>query len=443
MYFLYTLGLALWLLLGTPVWLLQMLRHGKHRAGLRARLGNVPEQLRRHRAPIFWVHAVSVGEVLAVSGLVAQLRERHPRARVVVSTVTDAGQKLARQRFGTENVFYFPVDFAFAVRPYLQALQPTLVVIAETEFWPNFLRLAHQSGARIAVVNARISDRSFPGYRRVRRWLARVLQNVDLLLAQTEQDRERLLAIGALSQRVRVAGNLKFDVPPPAPPPIVDQLRSALDLAEASPVIVAGSTVEGEEPLLLRSFETVLARHLRAVMILAPRHPERFNHVANMISDLGIRFWRRSEWQPSRSIAGRVFLLDSIGELASLYALATVAFVGGSLVERGGHNILEAAQYGVPVLVGPHTDNFRDIVNLFLEAGAARMVGPAELPLVLRELVENEAERKLMGVRALETLQAHRGATERTLRALEELLSDTSPGGQGDVASYASTGDQP
>lgn len=443
MYFLYTLGLALWLLLGTPVWLLQMLRHGKHRAGLRARLGNVPEQLRRHRAPIFWVHAVSVGEVLAVSGLVAQLRERHPRARVVVSTVTDAGQKLARQRFGTENVFYFPVDFAFAVRPYLQALKPRLVVIAETEFWPNFLRLAHQAGARVAVVNARISDRSFPGYRRLRRWLARVLQNVDLLLAQTIQDRERLLAIGAPAERARVAGNLKFDATPPQSPAIVQQLRSAIALAEASPVLVAGSTMEGEEPLLLRAFETVLARHPRAVMILAPRHPERFNHVANMISDLGIRFWRRSEWQPSRSIAGRVFLLDSIGELASLYALATVAFVGGSLVERGGHNILEAAQYGVPVLVGPHTDNFRDIVNLFLEAGAARMVGPAELPLVLRELVENEAERKLMGVRALETLQAHRGATERTLRALEELLSDTSPGGQGDVVSYASTGDQP
>ncbi|MGE5724527.1 MAG: 3-deoxy-D-manno-octulosonic acid transferase [Acidobacteriota bacterium] len=443
MYFLYTLGLALWLLLGTPVWLLQMLRHGKHRAGLRARLGNVPEQLRRHRAPIFWVHAVSVGEVLAVSGLVAQLRERHPRARVVVSTVTDAGQKLARQRFGTENVFYFPVDFAFAVRPYLQALKPRLVVIAETEFWPNFLRLAHQAGARVAVVNARISDRSFPGYRRLRRWLARVLQNVDLLLAQTIQDRERLLAIGAPAERARVAGNLKFDATPPQSPAIVQQLQSAIALAEASPVIVAGSTMEGEEPLLLRAFETVLARHPRAVMILAPRHPERFNHVANMISDLGIRFWRRSEWQPSRSIAGRVFLLDSIGELASLYALATVAFVGGSLVERGGHNILEAAQYGVPVLVGPHTENFRDIVNLFLEAGAARMVGPAELPLVLRELVENEAERKLMGVRALETLQAHRGATERTLRALEELLSDTSPGGQGDVASYASTGDQP
>ncbi len=443
MYFLYTLGLALWLLLGTPVWLLQMLRHGKHRAGWRARLGNVPEQLRRHRAPIFWVHAVSVGEVLAVSGLVAQLRERHPRARVVVSTVTDTGQKLARQRFGAENVFYFPLDFAFAVRPYLQALRPRLVVIAETEFWPNFLRLAREGGARVAVVNARISDRSFPGYRRLRRWLARVLQNVDLLLAQTDQDRERLLAIGAPAERTRVAGNLKFDASLPQPPAIVQQLQSAIALAEASPVIVAGSTMEGEEPLLLRAFETVLALHPRAVMILAPRHPERFNHVASMISDLGIRFWRRSEWQPSRSIAGRVFLLDTIGELASLYALAIVAFVGGSLVERGGHNILEAAQYGVPVLVGPHTENFRDIVNLFLQAGAARVVGPAELPLVLRELVENEAERKLMGMRALETLQAHRGATERTLRALEELLSDAIGGGQGDVASYASTGDQP
>jgi 3-deoxy-D-manno-octulosonic-acid transferase len=439
MYFLYTLGLALWLLMGTPVWLLQMRRHGKHRAGLRARLGKVPEHLRPHQGPVIWVHAVSVGEVLAVSGLVPELRARYPQARIVVSTVTDTGQKLARQRFGAENVFYFPLDFAFAVRPYLQTLQPQLVVIAETEFWPNFLRLAHASGAQVAVVNARISDRSFPGYRRVRRWLARVLQNVDLLLAQANQDRERLLAIGAPAQRVLVAGNLKFDVPPPQPPPLVEQLRSALALAEASPVIVAGSTVEGEEPPLLRAFETVLTRHPRAVMILAPRHPERFNHVAAMISDLSIRFWRRTEWQPSLSIAGRVFLLDSIGELASLYALATVAFVGGSLVERGGHNILEAAQYGIPVLVGPHTENFRDIVSLFREAGAVCVVGPAELPLTLTELAENEAERKLMGERALQTLQTHRGATERTLQALEKLLGGATQAGQEDVASYVST----
>jgi 3-deoxy-D-manno-octulosonic-acid transferase len=439
MYFLYTLGLALWLLLGTPVWLWQMRRHGKHRAGLRARLGGVPEQLRHHRkAPIFWVHAVSVGEVLAVSGLVGALRTRHPRARVVISTVTDTGQMLARQRFGAENAFYFPLDFGFAIRPYLKALRPRLVVIAETEFWPNFLHLAHASGALVAVVNARISDRSFPRYRRVRRWLARVLRNVDLLLAQTKQDRERLLAIGAPAERVRVAGNLKFDVPAPEPPSIVQQLRSALALAEASPVIVAGSTVEGEEPLLLRAFETVLTRHPRAVMVLAPRHPERFYHVAAMITDLGIRFWRRSEWQPSRSIAGRVFLLDSIGELASLYALATVAFVGGSLVERGGHNVLEAAQYGIPVLVGPHTENFRDMVNLFRDAGAARVVGPAELPLVLTELVKDDAERKNMGQRALETLQAHRGATERTVQALEELLAKATQSREAGIKSYAS-----
>jgi 3-deoxy-D-manno-octulosonic-acid transferase len=173
-------------------------------------------------------------------------------------------------------------------------------------------------------------------------------------------------------------------------------------------------------------------------MILAPRHPERFNHVAALIADLSIRFWRRSEWQPSRSIAGGVFLLDSIGELASLYGLATLAFVGGSLVERGGHNILEAAQYGIPVVVGPHTENFRDIVSLFREAGAVRVAGPAELPLMLAELAENESERRLMGQRALATLQAHRGATERTLQALEELLGKENHA-KGDAASYVST----
>ena len=222
------------------------------------------------------MHAVSVGEVLAVSELVRKLRQRFPKYRVVVSTTTATGQKLARKHFGEDSVFYFPLDFAFAIRPYLSVLRPQLIVLAETEFWPNFLRLAHASGARVAVVNARISDRSWPGYRRFRRILKRVLQNVDLFLAQTEEDASRLRDIGAPADRVQVSGNLKFDVSAPAPPPIVASLRSNFQQAGAGPVVVCGSTVEGEEGLLLRAFENVLASHPRAVMILAPRRPERF-----------------------------------------------------------------------------------------------------------------------------------------------------------------------
>lgn len=423
MYLLYSALLAAGLLLSLPYCLLQGVRHGKYRAGLGERLGRIPKRLVIDDArPAIWVHAVSVGEVMAVSGLVAALRRRFAEHRVVVSTTTDTGQKLARTRFGAENVFYFPLDLGFAIRPYLKLLRPELIVIAETEFWPNFLRLSHASGARIAVVNARISDRSWPGYRRVRGLLASVLRRVDLFLTQTEEDARRLRDIGAPAERVKVTGNLKYDMPVSPAPPIVASLRAACQQAGAGPVIVCGSTVEDEEPLLLRAYENVVASDPRAVMILAPRHPERFGEVARLLEQLGIPYWRRSLWTGDR-VAGGVLLIDTIGELASLYALADIAFVGGSLVPRGGHNIIEAAQHGVAIVVGNHTENFRDIVELFRSRDAVRVVSPEELPLVFTELISNPAERAALGLHAAETLRSQTGATQRTLEALEQLVA--------------------
>lgn len=424
MYLLYSALLAAGLLVSLPYWIFGKRRHGKYRQGLGERLGKVPPRLHSQSAPAIWVHAVSVGEVLAVSELVKELRRRFPEYRVAVSTTTATGQNLATQHFGEDNVFYFPLDFAFAIRPYLSLLRPRLVILAETEFWPNFLRLAHASGARVAVVNARISDRSRPGYRRFRRILKRVLLNVDLFLAQTDEDAARLRDIGAPSGLVQVTGNLKFDVSAPDPPPIVASLQSNFQQGGAGPVVVCGSTVEGEEGLLLRAFENVLASLPRAVMILAPRRPERFGEVAQLLEQLGIRFWRRSLWSGD-AISGGVFLVDTIGELASLYALADVAFVGGSLVPRGGHNIIEPAQHGVAIMVGNHTENFRDIVGLFQQRDAVRVVGPAEFPLVLMDLLSNEKERIALGRRAAETLRSQMGATDRTVAALEKLLEST------------------
>src|SRR6267154_3985115 len=225
MYLLYSALLALFLLLTLPYWLLQMMRHGKYRAGLRQRFGAVPSHLAgTAEKKTIWVHAVSVGEVVASSGVVATLQEKLPSHQVMISTTTSTGQKLAAQRFGAENVFYFPLDFGFAVRPYLNTLCPKLVVIAETEFWPNFLRLAKRNGSRIAIINCRISDRSLPGYKRLHFFLLKVLKNVDLFLAQTEEDRERLITIGAPESKVTVAGNLKFDMAPPPSPKIVASL---------------------------------------------------------------------------------------------------------------------------------------------------------------------------------------------------------------------------
>lgn len=421
MYLLYSASLAAALLLGSPYWLFEMLRHGKYRRGLGERLGIVPQRILFEGKRSIWVHAVSVGEVLAVSELVLRLRTEYPEHRILVSTTTDTGHKLASGRFGAENVFYFPFDFKFCFMAYFQALHPELIVVAETEFWPNLLRVAREAGAPVAIVNARISDRSLPGYRRWRPLLRRVLSNIDVFLAQTPEDARRLAEIGAPTDRVFVGGNLKFDVPASSRSKIVDQLRTALKSSGSSLVLVCGSMVEGEESLLLEAFRSVLASHPSAVMLLAPRHPERFQQVADQLQQSKLKFWKRSTWK-GEPLFGGVLLVDSIGELASLYSLADVAFVGGSLLPRGGHSILEPAQHGVAILVGPYTENFRDIVELFRSQDAVRIVRPVDLDQTLIDLLKNDAERRALGRRALETLQSQRGATQLTMEKLRTLL---------------------
>ena len=422
MYLLYSVLLTVALVLTLPYWIVQVLRTKKYRAGLAERFGMVPDRLQHEAGSTIWFHAVSVGELIAISQLITEMQQINPSTRVVISTTTDTGQRLARDRFGEQNVFYFPLDFGFAIRPYLRTLNPRMVVMAETEFWPNFLRLVADSGAKLAVINARISDRSRSGYLRFRKLVCCAIAPVNLFLTQTDEDRCRLIEIGAPSDRVCVTGNLKYDVTPPAAPAIVESLRAAFQKAGSGPVIVAGSTMAGEEPLLMRAFEIVRGSHPKAVMILAPRHPQRWDEVTALVKSLGVAGWRRSLWG-GEDLSGSVLVLDTIGELAGVYSLADLAFVGGSLVEHGGHNILEAAQYGIPVLVGPHYENFRDMVNLFRAADAIRVVGPAELPLCFVDLLSNHTERENLGRRALETLRSQTGATQRTLLALQELLN--------------------
>ena len=421
MYFLYSLLLGLAVVLASPWWLARMLVQGKYRAGLGERLGRVPARL-GPAAGCIWVHAVSVGEVLAVSGLVAGLRARFPERRLLVSTTTGTGQKLARERFGEYNVFYYPLDFGFAIRRCLRALRPSLVVLAESEFWPNFLRLACRSGARIAVVNARVSDRSLPRYFRLRALWRHVLRDLDLFLAQSDEDARRLIAIGASEARVRVSGNLKFDVRPPEALQAMEMFRRVLEPATA--VIVCGSTVDGEEPIALRAFSAVLERHPQAVLILAPRRPERFDSVGDLLAASNLKFWRRSQLAGSEALSGGVVLLDTIGELGALYSLASVAFVGGSLVPRGGHNILEPAQFGAATLVGPHTENFRDIVSIFQNARAVKVVSSNTFAGELLRLLDDVGARQELGRRAADVVRQQRGATERTITALTSLLAD-------------------
>jgi 3-deoxy-D-manno-octulosonic-acid transferase len=251
------------------------------------------------------------------------------------------------------------------------------------------------------------------------------LGNVDLFLAQTEEDRQRLVTIGAAESKITVAGNVKFDVTPPPSPAIVESLRDSFIRTAAGPILVCGSTLEDEEGLLLSAFRNILVNHPKAVMILAPRHPERFSEVAALVEKLGFPKSQRSFWS-GEPLAGSVFLIDTIGELATLYSLATIAFVGGSLVPRGGHNILEPALYGVPIVTGNHYENFRDVVDFFASRNAVRIVGIAELPLVFMELIGNEDERATLGRNALAALESQRGATSRTMSALLHLMGVSS-----------------
>jgi len=427
MYVFYSLLLACAALLSLPWWTVQMIRLGKYRSGLGERLGFVPARLNDAKPGSIWVHAVSVGEVLAVSQLINELQRQHPERQIFVSTTTATGQKLARQRFGDNRVFFMPLDLGFAVRRYLSALKPQLIVIAETEFWPNLLHLAGKRHTSLAIVNARISDRSFPRYRRFKWFFGRVLSEVDLFLTQTAEDAERLREIGAPTGRVRVSGNLKFDIRPNAQPSLVNGLRAAI--GKDSPVIMCGSTAEGEEELLLAAFKEVRQQFPAAVMILAPRHPERFEKVAALVSSEGFALQRRSLWTPPQPIEGSgIFLLDTVGELAAIYELADIAFVGGSLVPTGGHNILEPAQYGAAILVGPHTFNFREIVSIFEQGGATKTVTDETLGQQFLSLLSHEEERQQMGGRAKDLFAKHAGATSRTLDALAPLLKQQERG---------------
>ena len=423
MYIAYSLLLAAALLLSLPWWLIQMLRHGKYRAGIKERLGVVPGRLRQSVQPGgIWIHAVSVGEVLAISNLVKELETAYPGIAIYVSTTTLTGQQLARTRFGAHRCFFLPMDFVFSVSAYLNMLRPKLLVLAETELWPNLLHRAHMRGTRIAVVNARISDRSFPRYRKFHRFLRPVLAQVDLFLAQTEEDGQRLTLIGAPPERVHVSGNLKFDVRASAATSIAAELRRAIPAGTL--VIVCGSTTEGEEELLLEAFRTLLRQIPAAIMIVAPRHPERFEKVVSLISSSGIPWARRSAWSLPNHLSNGVFLLDSVGELASIYALADIAFVGGSLVPVGGHNILEPAQYGVALTTGPHTFNFREIVRIFEDGGGMMLVTAENLSQELLNLAADQEKRRQLGQRAKKLFVRHAGATRKTREALQPLLEN-------------------
>jgi len=421
----YNLALLAALVVGAPWWLLRIATTQKYRKGLLQRLGKVPFLEGQGNRPLIWIHAVSVGEVLAVSRLVKDLEAALPGYFLAISTTTRTGQDLARERFGADRVFYCPLDLPWAVSAYLNALEPRLLVLAETEFWPNLLNGCFRRGIPVAVVNARISDRSWPRYRRLR-WLWRpFLEPISQVLAQSETDANRLWAIGCNPEAVEVAGNLKFDVVAAEP---ADATRILKALKVANRLVVAGSTLDGEESVLLEAWPQLLEADPRLVLVLAPRHPERFESVAGLLEQSGYSWKKRSEWRekPAGSIkllqAGQIVLLDSIGELASVYSLASAAFVGGSLFPTGGHNPLEPAQFGVPIVMGPHFANFRAITEDLIAQKAIRIAEKEQLGSALIELLHDRATADAMGERARLVFEQQAGATGRCVGVLRGLV---------------------
>jgi len=423
MYLAYSFLLSLGLVLLTPYFLFQALAHRKYVDGLRERLGFLPSL---NTQPVIWLHCVSVGETQAARPLVERIRKELPHHALVVSTVTLTGQKLARDLFRTHaaRVIYFPFDWRWTVRRALKAISPAAVLVMETELWPNFLRECKARDIPVALVNGRISRKSFGRYKRIKFFLRHVLHDVTIAVMQSETDAGRLRELGG--ENVVVAGNLKFDVG------VVEQqtdLARRFGLKTDVPLLLAASTHAPEEKIVIESFQR-LRETQPARLLVAPRRPERFNEVAELIEASGLSWARRTNARQANDEKAEVILLDTIGELPATYSLATAVFVGGSIVDRGGHNVLEPAAHGVAVVTGAHTHNFHAIVDLLNEANAIVQLPPLEgdeavaaLTEVFRRLLTETEWRAQLGSRAKELVVANQGATDKTMKLIAPLFS--------------------
>ncbi len=439
MYLLYSLLFTLGLIVTAPYYLWRH-RGSRSFAALRERFGFLPTSFRQAQQGAVWVHAVSVGETLAVARVIEELHARYPGRRIFLSHVTPAGREAGEKRIpSVAGRFFLPFDWAWCVRRVVRILRPAVLLIVETELWPNLLRVASRNGCRVALLNARLSDRSFPRYLWIRGMMRRVLAQADCLCVQSSADAARFEKLGASPDKLVLTGNLKFDVQPPQRSDLVLQLREALDSARREPLLIAASTMPNEEDLVIEAWKELQTHFEKALMILAPRHPGRFNEVAALLERSTISFVRRSslaagDEERARQIeAAQVLLLDSIGELSAVFQLADLVYIGGTLVPTGGHNPLEPAFWGKAIVFGPHMENFRDLAEMFVSAGAAAQVTAAsELGRTFASLLENRARCERLGENARKLLEAQSGATRRSLDCITEWLE---PGAAARVAS--------
>ena len=426
MYLLYSLISLFVLVVVSPYFVYQALRHNKYVGSLGQRLGYLPVSFNLDGDESIWVHAVSVGEVLAARPLISELGRQYPKLRIFLSTTTRTGQQLARRNVAdVDAVFYFPFDWTFTARRTLNVVKPRLFVMMETELWPNLLRECRARGVKTVLVNGRISYRSFPRYRLIKPFFRRVLADVDRFCVQGEETARRLLQLGADPARITVTGSLKFDsldvIPTPGRGP--ERVLRFFRMPPNRPVLVAGSTLRGEEEAVIRAFNRVRSTGIAPLLIVAARQPERFAEVERLCRQEGLTTVRRSELPIDAEPRADAVILDTIGELAQLYQVATVVFVGGSLVPAGGHNILEPAIFGKPIVFGPHMENFAEIAEEFLANGAAVQVRfDRELDHAVVSLMSDPVQRARLGAAARALVEANRGAKEKTVAVITALM---------------------
>lgn len=432
MYSLYSLAIFVLAVALFPWFLYQALRYGKYVSSVGQRMGVLPVSFNLDGDESIWIHAVSVGEALTVRALLPDLRRQYPDLKIFLSTTTITGQQIARERLTeVDAVFYFPFDLPIFVNRTLRLVRPRLFIMMETEIWPNLLRACKRDGVRTLMVNGRISSRSYPRYRLVRGFFRRVLTNVDQFCMQSEESARRIIDIGADPARVTVTGSLKFESlesPSAAAGRGAGRVLRFFRMPEGRPVLLAASTLKGEEPPVLAAFAAVRRTHPTTMLIVAPRKPERFDEAEALARAEGYRVVRRSSLVVDSEPQADVVILDTIGELAHLFQVATAVFVGGSLIDHGGHNILEPAVHGKPIVFGPYMSNFAEIAKTFLDAGAAVQVGsPAELATAWVRLVSDPAECARLGASARTLVEANRGARPKTLAAVASLLPPAGP----------------
>lgn len=400
----------------SPVLLYRRWVHGKYRGGWGEKLwGRLPE--RKRSQPCLWLHAVSVGEVLQLRPLMKLLTTQRPGWDFVITTTTRTGLDVAKKEFAEHTVCYCPLDFSWAVRNAISCLKPSAIVLVELELWPNLVLTASRLGIPLALINGRVSEKSFRGYRRIRPLVARLLRCFDLLAAQNSEYADRLKALGAPNERLHLTGSIKFDgVQVDRSNSKTAELRQFFGLRSDEKVFIAGSTQAPEESFALDTWQSLRSEFPNLRLILVPRHKERFEEVAALVTSRGMTLQRRSN--PVKT-AGDVLLLDTLGELGACWGLADIAFVGGSLTRRGGQNMLEPAAYGAAVLFGPNTWNFRDIVEQLLARDAARVVRSAEeLTATVREFLQHSAAAMEFGSRAKAFIETQQGAASRTVELL-------------------------